>query len=61
MRLLLDTHIFLWYVGGDRRVSGALRSAIRDADDVFLSVVSVWEMTIKYHLGKLSLPQAPHP
>jgi PIN domain nuclease of toxin-antitoxin system len=61
MRLLLDTHIFLWYVGGDPRVGGELRKAIEDADAVFLSVVSVWEATIKYRLGKLPLPEPPHP
>ena len=61
MRLLLDTHIFLWYVGGDKRLRGATRAAIEDAESVYLSVVSVWEATIKYHLGKLSLPEPPYP
>lgn len=46
MRLLLDTHIFLWYVGGDQRVGGDVRKAIEDAETVYLSVVSVWEATI---------------
>jgi PIN domain nuclease of toxin-antitoxin system len=58
--LLLDTHIFLWYVGGDQRVR-RVREAIANADAVYLSVVSVWEATIKYHLGKLQLPEPPHP
>jgi PIN domain nuclease of toxin-antitoxin system len=61
VRLLLDTHIFLWYIGGDRRVHGRFRTAIENADAVYLSVASVWEVTIKYHAGKLSLPEAPHP
>ena len=61
MRLLLDTHIFLWYIGGDRRVRDSLREAIAHADAVYLSVVSVWEITIKYYIGKLSLPEPPHP
>jgi PIN domain nuclease of toxin-antitoxin system len=61
MRLLLDTHIFLWYVGGDQRVGGNLRQAIENADAVYLSVVSVWEATIKYSIGKLPLPEPPHP
>jgi PIN domain nuclease of toxin-antitoxin system len=61
MRLLLDTHIFLWYVGGDQRVSDNLRKAIEDADAVYLSVASVWEATIKYYIGKLPLPEPPHP
>lgn len=61
MRLLLDTHVFLWYVGGDQRVRGNLRKTIENANTVYLSVVSVWEATIKYYIGKLSLPEAPHP
>ena len=61
MRLLLDTHIFLWYVGGDERVGSELRRAIENADAVYLSVGSVWEATIKYSLGKLSLPEPPYP
>jgi PIN domain nuclease of toxin-antitoxin system len=61
MRLLLDTHIFLWYVGGDPRVRGTFRKAIEDAEVVYLSVVSVWEATIKYSVGKLPLPEPPHP
>ena len=61
MRLLLDTHIFLWYVGGDPRVGSELRDTIENADAVYLSVVSVWEATIKYSIGKLPLPEPPHP
>ncbi len=61
MRLLLDTHIFLWYVGGDPRVGTSVRSVIEDAETVYLSVVSVWEATIKYYVGKLPLPEPPHP
>jgi len=61
MKLLLDTHIFLWYVAGDRRLEGAGRSAIENAEVVYLSVASVWEATIKYHVGKLPLPEPPHP
>ena len=61
MRLLLDTHIFLWYVAADQRLRMDVRSAIASADTVFLSVASVWEATIKYGLGKLELPQPPHP
>lgn len=61
MKLLLDTHIFLWYVAGDRRLQGEARSTIENADAVYLSVASVWEATIKYHVGKLPLPEPPHP
>ena len=61
MRLLLDTHIFLWYITGDKRVSSSVRRAVEDSEAAYLSVVSLWEATIKYQLGKLPLPELPHP
>lgn len=60
MKLLLDTHIFLWYISGDSRLPTAMKDSIRDPDnDVYLSVVSVWEAIIKHQLGRLPLPQPP--
>ena len=60
MRILLDTHIFLWFISGDTRLSNELRDAIRDpANEVYLSAVSVWEAVVKYQLGKLPLPEHP--
>ena len=60
MRLLLDTHIFLWYISGDTQLEHATRNAISDADNgVYLSVISVWESLIKYQIGKLPLPRSP--
>ena len=60
MRLLLDTHLFLWFVQGNARLTLALRQMITDPDnDVYLSVVSLWEAIIKYQIGKLPLPQVP--
>ena len=60
MRLLLDTHVFLWYISADPRLPVAFRDAIRDpGNEVFLSVASVWEAVIKYALGKLPLPEPP--
>ena len=57
MRLLLDTHAFLWYITDDPRLSAASADAIRDeGNDIFLSVVSVWETLAKHQLGKLPLP-----
>lgn len=57
MRLLLDTHAFLWYITDDPRLSMASAEAIQDeANEVFLSVVSVWEALAKHQLGKLPLP-----
>jgi PIN domain nuclease of toxin-antitoxin system len=60
MRLLLDTHIFLWYISGDGRLPTAMRDAIRDpGNEAYLSVVSVWEAIVKHQLGRLPLPQPP--
>lgn len=60
MRLLLDTHIFLWFISGSERLSAELLAPIRDPDnEVFLSVASIWEVSIKAALGKLTLPKAP--
>jgi len=60
MRLLLDTHIFLWYIANDKRLAQAWSRVIRDPDnEVYLSVVSLWEAIIKYSAGKLPLPEAP--
>jgi PIN domain nuclease of toxin-antitoxin system len=59
MRLLLDTHIFLWYITNDPRLDRKIAAAIQEpSNDVFLSVVSTWEALIKYQLGRLDLPAA---
>lgn len=56
MRLLLDTHAFLWWVDDDKRLSRRARAAIADGEnDFFLSLTSCWELAIKVSLGKLSL------
>lgn len=60
MKLLLDTHIFLWYINKDERLDNSKRDAIQDSsNEVYLSVVSIWEAIIKYQLGKLPLPETP--
>ena len=60
MRLLLDTHIFLWFISADARLPAKWRDAIRDTEnEVFLGVVSIWEAIVKYTLGKLPLPHPP--
>ncbi len=60
MRLLLDTHVFLWFISADVQLPVKWRDAIRDTEhEVFLSVVSVWEAMVKYALGKLPLPHPP--
>jgi PIN domain nuclease of toxin-antitoxin system len=60
MRILLDTHIFLWFISGDPHLSTGVRDAIREPDnEVYLSSVSVWETIVKYQLDKLPLPEHP--
>ena len=60
MRILLDTHIFLWFISGDSRLSADVRDVVRDSDnEIYLSAVSIWECIVKYQLGKLPLPEPP--
>ena len=60
MRLLLDTCTFLWAIEGGAALSAEAKDALRDpANDVFLSAVSAWEITMKHALGRLPLPEAP--
>ena len=60
MKILLDTHIFLWYISGDNRISDTIIQNVQNPqNEVYLSVVSLWEIIIKYQLGKLALPQSP--
>ena len=53
MRLLLDTHIFLWAVAGSRLLKAPARRAIQAADEVYVSAASIWEVAIKLRLGKV--------
>jgi PIN domain nuclease of toxin-antitoxin system len=56
MRILLDTHVLIWLVEGDKNLSTVARSAIEDEDNsLYLSIASLWEITIKLSLGKLDL------
>jgi PIN domain nuclease of toxin-antitoxin system len=58
VRLLLDTHTFLWWCGDDPRLGDVERQAIRDgANEAYLSAASVWEMAIKQALGRLQVPE----
>jgi len=57
MQVLLDTHVFLWWIDDDKRLSERARSIITDGSNaLFVSVVSSWEIAIKAQLGKLDLP-----
>jgi len=54
VRILIDTHGFLWWLAGNERLSGAARGVIDDPDNsVLVSAASAWEITTKHRLGKL--------
>ena len=60
MRILLDTCSFLWLAGKQATASRSAREVFADPDnDVFLSVVSCWEISIKFAAGRLELPYPP--
>ena len=53
MRLLLDTHVFLWVVSDHRRLSAAGRRLLLNATEIYVSAASIWEIAIKRRLGKI--------
>jgi PIN domain nuclease of toxin-antitoxin system len=56
MNILLDTHAFLWLRNAPEKIPEKVLAAYYDINnDIFLSVVSIWEMQIKHQLGKLGL------
>ena len=54
MHILLDTHIYLWHVSDDERLSKEARSLILEAESIHISAASLWEIAIKVKLGKLN-------
>ncbi len=58
MKLLLDTHVFLWWRSDDRRLGLTAREAIAAADVVFVSAATAWEAGIKAALGRLRFPES---
>lgn len=60
MRVLLDTQCWLWMHAEPERLSESALGVIQDpANQLFLSAASAWEISIKYALGKLQLPEPP--
>lgn len=55
MRVLLDTHILLWTLSDDPKLSGKARKLIENAAEVYISAATFWEMSIKVGLGKLNV------
>jgi PIN domain nuclease of toxin-antitoxin system len=60
MKLLLDTHIFLWYISADKKLPARFLEEIRNPEnEVYLSAISLWEIIIKHQIGKLPLSDPP--
>lgn len=60
MKLLVDTHCWLWFFLSPDRLSAPALELLEDEDsEIFVSVASAWEIVIKHSLGKLSLPSPP--
>lgn len=58
MRLLLDTHAFLWWISDDKKLTRRARRAIAEpSNEVLFSAVSAWEIVLKASLGRLDLPE----
>ncbi|MGK5091008.1 type II toxin-antitoxin system VapC family toxin [Deltaproteobacteria bacterium TL4] len=55
MKVLLDTHAFLWFVNDDSRLSISAKNVMESDNELCLSMASLWEMGIKVSLGKLKL------
>jgi PIN domain nuclease of toxin-antitoxin system len=55
MKLLIDTHIYLWWLQDSAKLSEKARDQIQDATEVYVSSASIWEATIKASIGKLSV------
>jgi len=59
MRILLDTHVLLWYLEGDERLTRSQRDLILDArNEILVSVASLWEIAIKTSIGKLAITRS---
>jgi PIN domain nuclease of toxin-antitoxin system len=61
MKAILDTHVFLWGIAGDRRMSQKARELFAGPSDLFLSLASIWEILIKVQSRKLNLPEPAGP
>jgi len=58
-RVLLDTEALIWWDANDPRLGGNARALIQDADEVYVSAASAWEIVIKTALGKLRTTRSP--
>ena len=60
MKLLLDTHTFLWFINDNPRLSARAKALLESDADMLLSIASLWEIAIKSSIGKLALAQPYH-
>jgi PIN domain nuclease of toxin-antitoxin system len=56
MRILLDTHIALWAITGNSKLSGSAKALMLGANDVYVSAASVWEISIKHAIARAQMP-----
>jgi PIN domain nuclease of toxin-antitoxin system len=57
MRILIDTHIFLWFINNDPQLSQTTQKLLESDVELLLSVASLWEIAIKVSTGKMTLPK----
>ncbi|MEB3248580.1 MAG: type II toxin-antitoxin system VapC family toxin [Merismopediaceae bacterium] len=55
MKFLLDTHVMLWFLNDDPKLAPNIRDEIEECNQVFVSIISLWEVAIKFNIGKLKL------
>ena len=58
MKLLLDTHTFLWFIDDSPQLSRRAKALLESDNDLLLSIANLWEIAIKHRLNKLTLPAA---
>ena len=59
MRILIDTHVLIWYLEGNQELSRSRRQMIVNSDnEIFVSVASLWEIAIKTSIGKLKISRS---
>jgi PIN domain nuclease of toxin-antitoxin system len=57
MRILIDTHIFLWFINNDPQLSPTTKKLLESDVELLLSVASLWEIAVKVSTGKMTLPK----
>lgn len=58
-KYLLDIHTLIWFLEGDSQISAVAKELVLDTDNqLFVSIISLWEMAIKMSIGKLTLTQS---